>query len=99
MRQAEKKSTFCVKDEKFRGGEIRTPDFFVPNEARYLAALHPEFLNYFVFLHVLVNKIIYIPGQKHAFCPFSIVYLIRVRGWCYFVQTCYFSYQYCSRCS
>lgn len=31
-----------LKIKFFRGGEIRTPDFFVPNEARYRAALHPD---------------------------------------------------------
>ena len=25
-----------------RGGEIRTPDILVPNQARYQATLHPE---------------------------------------------------------
>lgn len=29
--------------EKYgRGGEIRTPDILVPNQARYQATLHPE---------------------------------------------------------
>jgi hypothetical protein len=29
-----------------RGGEIRTPDILVPNQARYQATLHPEARHY-----------------------------------------------------
>src|SRR5690606_16215848 len=32
----------CTRFQTGRGGEIRTPDILVPNQARYQATLHPE---------------------------------------------------------
>ena len=32
-----------------RGGEIRTPDILVPNQARYQATLHPEETELYAF--------------------------------------------------
>ena len=34
--------TMHVQQKPGRGGEIRTPDILVPNQARYQATLHPE---------------------------------------------------------
>lgn len=33
---------FRIPKKYGRGGEIRTPDILVPNQARYQTALHPE---------------------------------------------------------
>lgn len=38
-----------------RGGEIRTPDILVPNQARYQATLHPEKADTILFHTQYVN--------------------------------------------
>ena len=40
------RSTNAISLKNGRGGEIRTPDPLVPNQMRYQAALHPDWVFY-----------------------------------------------------
>ena len=49
-----------VKKGNGRGEEIWTPDFLVPNQARYQAALLPDNLNFLENLDTYLNAVTYI---------------------------------------